>query len=161
MIGDNNITPQDSSVTPKPPRPVSWRARARAVARGVAAGLLLWAGEAVIGVLPLGAVEIVTRFTGVTAPPPIAEACILAVVISGLSLLSLLRFGPHQRAHRMTPVSYSLALVSVLTLMAGGLMYGLAATENAHGATGLAYLDLWSALASSFLLALETAILEA
>jgi hypothetical protein len=39
-------------------------------------------------------------------------------------------------------------------------MYGLAVAEIAHGDLHLAYLNLKLALAASFLLALETAILD-
>ncbi len=138
-----------------------WRVRLPALCRSVAARLLLWAGENVIALLPLGAAVLIPRFSGHPVPEPVPEVCILAVVNSGLSLLPLLRFGPHQRVHRMTPISYTLALASLLTLMAGGMMYGLAVTENAHGDTGLAYLNLTVSEASSFLLAIEIAILEA
>jgi drug/metabolite transporter (DMT)-like permease len=160
MIMDHDTSTQANNSVP-PPRPPSWHTRAWAVIRSVAAGLMLWLGEAVIGVLPLGAVELVGRFRGSPVPAPIAEVCILSVVISGLSLLPLLRFGPHQRPHRMTAVSYILALITLVALMAGALMYGLAVTDIAHGDTGLAYLDLKVALAASLLLALEAAILDA
>ena len=161
------MTDPQGSAQATPPTPKTWRQRllaagrtAGAFLRAACTGFLLWLGEAVIGVLPLAAVQLVSRFNGTPVADPIAEKCILAVVIAGLSLLSLFRFGPHGRRHRVSVFAYLLALVALLTLLAGGIMYGLAVTEAAKGDTDLASFNLKVALAASLLLALEAAILD-
>jgi hypothetical protein len=136
-----------------------------AIGLSIVRGLVLWIGELVIACVPLAAHEIVADFSGEVEPPagfdPIPEICILAVVISGLSVVSLARFGSGERVFRHTPFSFIMLLLSVFSLMSGAVMYGLAVMRLDHGQTGLAYWATTTALLSSFLIALEKAIREA
>ncbi len=146
-----------AAVPPPPPR----RAGLRAIGWSALCGLLIWVGEVVIGAVPLAAHERVARFTEGTESDPIPEVCILAVVISGLSVVSLARFGPHVRPFRHTPFMFVMLLVSVITLMSGAVMYGLAVMKLDRGHTELAYMAVGTALLTSFLVALEKAIRDA
>jgi hypothetical protein len=147
------------------PRPPARRAEVRAIGWSLLCGFLMWVGEALVGTVPLAAHEIVARFSGNAERPsgsdPIPEVCILAVVIAGLSVISLLRFGPRERPHRTTPVTYVMMIVSLAALISGGAMYGLAVMDMAHGETDLAVKALALALGSSLVLALERATQDA
>ena len=139
------------------------RSKLRRIAWSSLCGVLVWAGEAVVGVVPLGAHEVVAGHAKLMpdAGAPVAEVCILSVVTSGLSLTSLLRFGPHKRTVEMTPFTYVMGIISMICLMVGALMYGLAATANGRDDDSSIYFVLYVALVSSFSMALEKSILEA
>jgi hypothetical protein len=145
--------------------PPSWRARLGAIGWSLLCGFVMWLGEALIGVVPLGAHELVARFTASAERPSgkdlLPEMCILAVVVAGLNVVSVLRFGPHERRHRMTPVTFVMMIVSLAALMSGATMYGLAAMDLAQGQTDLAYKAWAAALGSSFVMAMERAIIDA
>jgi hypothetical protein len=134
----------------------------RTIGQSLLYGLLLWLGEAMIGVVPLGAHELVLRFSGDAGSSAeaslIPEVCILAVVISGLSVVSLLRFGPHGRGRQLDWPEYIMALASLVALIAGAVMYGLAAMKMNHGQTSLAVIALVGALFSSLAIALIGAV---
>lgn len=143
------------------PAPLPGRvARLLAIGRRMLDGLLLWMGEAVIGVVPLLAHEVVARFGKVELAGRTPEECILAVVISGLALLSLVRFGPRHRREALTRLTYQMGLISLLALVAGAVMYGLA-EMGLGGDSRLAHWALAAAFASSLVIALEEAMLGA
>jgi hypothetical protein len=143
--------------------PATGRA-ALAIGKSVLHGAILWLAEVAIACVPLTAHEIVAEFSGGAEPSgrfdPIPEICILAVVISGLSIVSLARFGAHEPA-KHTPFTFIMLLPSVFSLMSGAVMYGLAAMGLDHGRTSLAYWAVSASLLTSFLITLEKSVREA
>lgn len=138
-------------------------------------GLVQWFAEAVIGVIPLIVFVYVHQFSNlpVTAicsasnplsdckqivESPSQEICILAVVISGLALLSVVpRISP--RSRQITGFTTILVLAAMLSLIFGSLSYGLFSAHMDKNADAVTYLILAAALLSSLFLALEGAIL--
>ena len=145
-------------------------------------GLLQWVGEAVIGLIPLAdflATHIYSRLpiSGLCSPgsldkakgiytscfpsPETAsqEVCILAVVISGLAVLSVAPIA--SRPREITAWTRPLIVVAVVSLIFGSLFYALFSAHMAENADTLSYVILMFALLSSLFLAIEGAILEA
>jgi hypothetical protein len=145
-------------------------------------GLGQWLGEAVIGLIPLALFEVAHRYsTGpVTAicpeqkaplafgylsgctrltETPSQEICILAVVISGLAILSTHVPGPGGRP--TTIFTRLLVVAALLALIFGSLLYAFYTVHLDKNADELTYIALYVALLSSFFLAIEGAMLSA
>ncbi len=141
---------------------------------------VLWAGEAAIGLVPLLTHFTVSTFSNrmvvaahcrnfevplehccVAANTPYAEMNILAVVISGLGLLSLIQFGPRGRRALFTPMTFLAAISSIGLLIVGSLLYALTASGISAGSENVTYEVLGLAMAVSFYLNLEEAWLKA
>jgi hypothetical protein len=142
-----------------------------------------WAGEAFIGLIPYIAFVVLHKYSRqhlMTAlcpaqtPSPAngivfnclplqedasQEICILAVVISGLALLSIVPL--RERPRPITPFTYVLMLLLIGSLIFGAIFYGLFATHNDQGAEAITYLVLFTALGSSLVLTLDGAIIDA
>src|SRR5262245_305605 len=112
-------------------------------------GLVQWVCEAVVGLIPLGAYvlahgaddgRIITALCNQrvldnaynafsahcaqVAESPLQEICVLAVVISGLSLISIAQFSPSRRQSPRTPVTLLMSALAIGSLVAGGIFYG-------------------------------------
>jgi hypothetical protein len=145
-------------------------------------GLLQWIGEAVIGLIPLIVFEAVHSFsrlpvTGICSlgsldqaknlymaciPAPEGasqEICILAVVISGLAVLSVIPITSRQRP--ITVWTRPLVLVALISLVFGSLFYAMYSAHLDKSADTISSIVLVAALISSLFLAIEGAILEA
>ena len=139
-----------------------------------------WIGETSIGLIPLLAHIITTRYSAPrfqaflcdpTANAPTncsalstnaaQEICIITVVVAGLAVLSTLRLGPAPRKAEDTPFTYGLTVLAILSLLFGALLYELYGAHLARDAENVTYAFLIMALVSSFSLTLEGAILEA
>lgn len=152
----------------------------RRVARGMVWALVRWGGEAAVGLVPLLTHVVVkthskhisdsaiceSRPDGeiancvrVIEDLPYAEMNILAVVISGLGILTL--FGPYGRKMKFTPVTYMAAIAALGLLIVGSLLYALETAHIGQGAEELTRYVLGLAVLVSFYLALEEAWLEA
>jgi hypothetical protein len=142
-------------------------------------GFVQWMGEAAIGLIPWAVWFATHRFAilptlatcgtneaglyncvpVVESPSP--EICILAVVISGLAVLSVGRLG-RQRERQFTVFTYILMTLALLSLIFGSLFYALFTAHMAKNAADtITYGILAVALLSSVSLALEGAILAA
>jgi hypothetical protein len=145
-------------------------------------GIGQWIGEAVIGLIPLGVYELVHRYSNLPlsatcpqqAPSPSTlsvqnctllqesssqEVCILAVVISGLAVLSVIQLGLKQ-PRKVTVLTRVLVLFALGALIVGSLFYGLITAHLERDATSVTYYALVVALLSSFSLAVEGALLN-
>jgi hypothetical protein len=145
-------------------------------------GIGQWLGEAVVGLIPLIVYFAVHRFSnlpitalcpkqtpnsynntmaGCTAlvDNPSQEVCILAVVISGLAVLSVVPLGRHKR--QITGWTRLLILFAVLSLIFGSLFYAFFTAHMDRDADTVTYYILTAALVSSFCLSIEGAILDA
>jgi hypothetical protein len=140
-----------------------------------------WGGETSVGLIPLLAFEMMHRYASVradifrctdTKPPffsgciPVVESvsqemCILTVVISGLSLLSVVNIGPTRRQATNTVLTYVLIVMTILALLGGMLLYAIFGAHIDREAGGVTAGVLGLALAGSLFLALEGAILDA
>jgi hypothetical protein len=87
------------------------------------------------------------------------EVCILAVVISGLAVLSVVPIGTHERP--ITVWTRPLILMAVVSLIFGSLFYALYSAHLDQSADVVSYAVLVVALISSLFLAVEGAILAA
>jgi hypothetical protein len=145
-------------------------------------GILQWIAEAIIGVIPLIVFVFVHQFSSlpITAvcsreesaasgllsdckqilETPSQEICILAVVISGLAVLSVVPQIRPQSRH-VTWFTRMLVLAAMLSLIFGSLSYGLFTAHLDKNADAVTYyiLALALALLSSLFLSLEGAIL--
>jgi hypothetical protein len=145
-------------------------------------GIGQWLGEAVIGLIPWAGYVVIHQYgtLPVTAtcpkqnPNPFApnllqnctplldspsqEICILAVVISGLAVLSVVPMGRGQQ-RKSTVLTRLLVLAALLSLMGGSLFYTLFAGHLDKSADIITYYILATALLSSFFLAIEGEIL--
>jgi hypothetical protein len=156
--------PPPQPPTPPQPHRVGENIQWGRIAWSVLCALLIWGGEAIVGVLPLGAHAIVANhlsITGEITQDDAAEICILSVVISGLALISLLEFGPRRRTAQFTPITYVLSLFALVSVIAGALFYGLVTAHVAKDVGTIIYYFLYIALASSCFVAIERAIIEA
>jgi hypothetical protein len=145
-------------------------------------GVGQWLGEAVVGLIPLIVYELVHRYSSLpltaTCPQqtlgpmnrtlqnctPLVEnssqeVCILAVVISGLAVLSVVPLGQHNQ-RKITGWTRILILLAVVSLVFGSLFYGLITAHLDRDATSITYYVLAVALMSSFFLAVEGALLN-
>jgi hypothetical protein len=136
-----------------------------------------WFGEAVVGLLPLIAHEAIQKAAKLPVVPavcdsgmthcraasetPVAEICIVAVVMSGLALLSLVRFGPHRRKAPPTMLTFIVGLGALIALIFGLIFYALVTTGINQEIVSLTDYTLASALLTSLFLTLEGAILDA
>jgi hypothetical protein len=144
-------------------------------------GIGQWLGEAVIGLIPLIVYELVHRYSKLPLiaicpdqvlnpvtkelrncipllESPAQEVCILAVVISGLAVLSVVPLGKN-RQRQVTVWTRLLTLLAVLALIFGSLFYFLFTAHLDREATAIVYYVLSVALLSSFFLSIEGAIL--
>lgn len=133
-----------------------------------------WCGEAFVGLLPLLAYWFMHSVatlpaTGVcqrTQPPqcvvvpdsPLPEICILAVVVSGLALLSL---GPQRRQASVTLWTFFLIIGAIIGLLLGSGLYALTTAHISHDEEIVTYSALVIGLASSLCMAIEAAVLDA
>ncbi|MHB8885814.1 MAG: hypothetical protein ACYC5H_12205 [Methylovirgula sp.] len=144
-------------------------------------GIIQWAGETLIGLIPLAAYEITRNFSAPTAKlmscplsetvylsacSPLVESasqemCILTVVISGLSLLSIARIGFDGNHAQITTFTRLLMIFAIASLVAGALLYAFYSAHIDHSANNFTISVLAMALVSSFFISLERAILEA
>ena len=146
-------------------------------------GLVQWIGEAVVGLMPWLAYSLThdfprtkvyltalcntdvlenqfTVFSKYCRELPdsvIPEICILAVVISGLSVLS---FGPGRRKSR-TPFALLMMIFALVSFFVGGVFYALVTSHLVEIEPRWAYAALFVALGSSFLLSMQEAVLHA
>jgi hypothetical protein len=150
--------------------------RARILVKSAVAALVLWLGEAVVGLLPWLTYALVSdhiasqniaavcdrSMSNCTpiAETPYAEICILIVVISGLAFLALLNFGPHRRTAPFTALTYVLGLLTLLTLIIGAVFYGLVTARVDSNAGSVIRGALYVALVVSAGLSVERTILE-
>jgi hypothetical protein len=136
------------------------------ILRAVVSGWVQWVGEAVVGLLPLfaymlnhgfGADRYVSalcnsRINDNPAMPmsgncmaiedsPLAEICVLSMVISGLSLLSSVQFASGRRQTPRNPLTYLMQLAAILSLVAGALFYAkiTSHTNSGHDEWGLSH----------------------
>jgi hypothetical protein len=146
-------------------------------------GIGQWLGEAVIGVIPLIVYVLVHRYSTlpitatcqgvsrVTNPPilagclpiidsPSQEICILAVVISGLAVLSVVPL-IRERPRQITGFTRLLILLALVSLIFGSLFYALFTAHLDKNADTITYYILGTALISSLCLSIEGAILAA
>jgi hypothetical protein len=150
-----------------------WRAALHAVVQ--------WAGETCVGLIPLLAFEMMHKYASVrgdifkctfTNPPyfsgcsPVVESisqemCILTVVITGLSLLSVVNIGPQRRHAANTVLTYVLIVMTILALLAGMLLYAIFGAHIDREAENVTAGVLAVALIGSLFLSLEGAILDA
>ena len=128
----------------------------------LACGLLIWAGEAIVGIVPLGAHKVVAQHSKAATglDDPTAEVCILTVVISGLSLMSAFKFKPDKNSIKMTPMTYFFVVLALLALIVGAIMYGIVVTHLGKDGDDYIYNILYIALGASFFMAAEKSILE-
>src|ERR1700690_1871463 len=106
----DGLRPTADPEEPRLPAQVAPRPPPRAVWEAMFDAFVHWAGEAAIGLIPLLAHEVVAGFGKAPTTNVTPELCILTVVISGLAIFSLLRFGPHQRRLKLTALTYLMAL---------------------------------------------------
>jgi glucan phosphoethanolaminetransferase (alkaline phosphatase superfamily) len=142
-------------------------------------GTVQWVAEAIIGVIPLAVYAYIHQFSNlpITAicsdggsnasklsdckpiiDSPSQEICILAVVISGLAVLSVVRYARHE-PRQITGFTLVLVLLALLALIFGSLSYGLFTAHLDKNADAVTYAILVSALLSSLCLSIEGAIL--
>jgi hypothetical protein len=140
------------------------------------------AAEAIIGLIPLGLYLVVNKYSSLPSiglcqeaaynpytrlyagcerlpESPAAEICILAIVISGLAILSVVPFGRKQR--QFTIWTGILVLLALIALILGALFYALFTAHLDRNADMITYVVLMTALMSSLCLSIEGAILEA
>jgi hypothetical protein len=91
---------------------------------------------------------------------PLAEICVLAVVISGLLLLSIAQFARGRRRAPRNALTYLMQLFAILSLVAGTLFYARITSHSYTGHEEWTYIVLAVALVSSFVLALQESIAE-
>jgi hypothetical protein len=145
-------------------------------------GLVQWACEAVVGLIPLGAYALAhgsddgrvitalcnhvvldgaynafSTYCVQTPESPLQEICVLAVVISGLSLISIAQFSPSRRQPPRTPVTLLMSALAVGSLVAGGILYGQI-TAHRGVIDEWVYAALAIALISSLILAIQEAV---
>jgi hypothetical protein len=145
-------------------------------------GFAQWIGEAVIGLIPWIVYVYVNTYSDVPITglcskqsfnqynktymscAPLSqsasqEICILAVVISGLAVLSVVTLGARHRP--ITIWTRLLTLMAILALIFGALSYGFFMSHLDRNADTITYAILAVALFSSLCLAIEGAILSA
>jgi hypothetical protein len=145
-------------------------------------GLVQWICEAIVGLIPLGAHALAhgsddgrtitalcnhgvldgaynafSTYCVQTPESPLQEICVLAVVISGLSLISIAQFSPSRRQPPRTPVTLLMCALAVGSLVAGGIFYGQL-TAHRGVIDEWVYAALAVALVSSLILAIQEAI---
>jgi hypothetical protein len=133
-----------------------WRAALHAVVQ--------WAGETCVGLIPLLAFEMMHKYASVRGDMVESisqEMCILTVVISGLSLLSVVNIGPQRRHAANTVLTYVLIVMTILALLAGMLLYAIFGAHIDREAENVTAGVLAVALIGSLFLSLEGAILDA
>jgi len=141
--------------------------------KALAGAFVIWIGETVVGLLPLATHYLVAANRQVDSrlghdgaashlmTAPLAEMNILTVVISGLGLLSLIRFGHHGRQARLTPMTYLAGLAALLLLITSSVLYALTMAQVGPGNGSVTLAVLIFAVLVSLFLALEPAWLEA
>lgn len=153
-------------------------------ARAVFNGCVQWAGEAVVGLLPLFAYllnhgfgresylpaicsstahQAFARYSDVCVDNPdnpLAEICVLAVVISGLSLLSIAQFTSRRRQTPKNALTYLMMLLAIMSLVAGTLFYAKITSHSNDGHAEWTYITLAVALVSSFVLAIQESLAD-
>jgi hypothetical protein len=169
-------TPQAPPIQPPPPDPLTRYTLA------ILYGLAQWVGEAVIGVIPLFMYEMAFKYSQrpitATCPPqsinannlyynctklldnPSQEICILAVVISGLALLSTSPI-TSKKPRTITVFTRLLIVPALISLIAGSVFYAFFIARLDLNADAITYYILFVALISSFCLAVEDAVLSA
>lgn len=149
-------------------RPLAWRL----FTAGLSA-LVLWSGEALVGLVPLLGHLVVANFSThlvylaycqagtktcleVTETLPVAEINIISVVTCGLGILSLVKFGPTSRSHR-TPMTYLAGIAALGLLIFASFLYALTSAGIGAGSSVVTIWVLVFSLLVSFYLALEDA----
>jgi len=144
-------------------------------------GIAQWFGEAVVGFFPLLMYEYVHRFSTLpiiaTCPPGPSpntltydgctkitetaspEICVLAVVASGLAVLSVIPIGQRER-RPITPFTYVLVVMAAAALVTASVFYALFIGHTDRQADTIALWVLGVALASSFALSVENTVLS-
>jgi len=151
--------------------------------RAIRNGFVQWIGEAVVGLIPwlafslthglsrpTDSLALCTPHSGLvpgdltTGPCRILsdnayqEVCILAVVISGLALLSIGQFAQGRRKSPRNAFTYFMQLCAIVSLVAGAIFYALITAHLDRGIALWTYAALGVALVSSLCLALQEAI---
>lgn len=151
-----------------PAIPLRWR-----LFKSLTGAFVIWIGETVIGLIPLATHYFVAAYSYVGGnhnhveaashlnAAPLAEMNILTVVISGLGLLSLFKFGHHGRPTRLTPMTYLAGLSALVLLITSSLLYALTTAGIGAGNDTVTLAILIFAVLVSLFLALEPAWLEA
>jgi hypothetical protein len=152
------------------------------IGRAVLSAAIVSAGEAAVGLIPLMSHLVVANFSRpvlvqyvcagaykdmndchlITVDKlPLAEMDILAVVISGLGLITLFRFGETRRQVRFTPMTYLTAIAGVGLLILGSLLYSFSSAGISANDSTVTIVVLILSVVVSFYLALEEAWLKA
>lgn len=146
--------------------------------KAVFRAVVLWTGEATIGPLPLMTHVIVTHYSIKVAVPalcdvgmrncreipeklPSAEMDILAVIVCGLALLSLINFGPNKKRRIFTPLTYLAGITNVLLMVFGSILYAIVTAGIGQDNESVTTPILILSLVASFYLAFEEAWLDA
>jgi hypothetical protein len=145
-------------------------------------GIAQWFGESVVGLFPLLMYESVHRFSTLpimaTCPAgtltidgtyngctkitetPSPEICVLAVVASGLALLSVTPISRREK-RPITSFTYFLLVMALVALVTASVFYALFLSGQTAGqADTIALVILVAALASSLCLSIESAVLS-
>ena len=134
----------------------------RTIKSDVLDGISTWVGEAFVGSFPLLAHLFSEQFFEPEAGAKQsfqAEICILAVVTAGLSMLAGLPFGPKGWNARATRLTYFLYLLTLVSLLAGAMLYSFIVAKTSQSTDLFAYATLATALFGSFSLTVEREIL--
>ena len=155
--------PQDKNEEPKVRRHIT--KSLIIIGRRTSKAFIGWLGEAVVGLLPLLTHSLLEPYSNqsheVETRAFISEICILSVVISGLSVLSIIPYVIHPRRAPFTAWTYLLCLTTMLALIFGAMFYALvAANIDKPSDAAVPWYTLIAAIAGSLGLALERAILE-
>jgi hypothetical protein len=128
---------------------------------------IIWGAEALVGLLPLFADLLVSqhidshKLPGIEVHNSLLEECILAVVISGLALVSILLKsspGPKPLSHELG-TCYMVG-IAFAAMMSAAVFYGLISAGISSNPEQIVYPALVMALASSFSIAIRNAMKE-
>jgi hypothetical protein len=120
--------------------------------------LTVWAAEVCIGMLPLAARLLITAYVPDHKLDILPEECILAVVISGLALLSFFEMHPPPYPLKQEPLTCFLFLAALLALLSGASFYAVVSTEIANGGNSTIHSTLGTAVISSLCITIRRAL---
>jgi drug/metabolite transporter (DMT)-like permease len=134
------------------------------VGHDITKAFIVWLGGAVIGMIPLLTHSLLESYSKqaseITIQTFYAELCIVAIVVSGLSLLQTIPYGPRPRRAPFTAWTYLVCLATLLSLIYGAMFYAVAVTDVGMLSPTAAWYTLIAAIGGSLGIVLERAILE-